>query len=230
MTAASSKAYRGEELLPCPFCGDAPTYTAYPGGVWHSVQCADGECPGFAGTRHRFSADDAIRDWNRRAHLATPAANRPGEAGREEAPPNSLPSYGECALRVGNSKFIDKRVAEGGYGNEYGVPVASELHKFIHEYDDADPYRSAWFLHRLERLLDETRTLASTPQPGMVTVPREDDGMKSAMFVIRSLIAALTYPVPPTLQQWAEIRVAAQEQLIAIDAALRSGGREASGE
>ncbi len=181
--------------------------------------------------------------------LATPAANGPGEAGREEAPPNSLPSYGECALRVGNSKFIDKRVAEGGYGNEYGVPVASELHKFIHEYDDADPYRSAWFLHRLERLLDETRTLASTPQPGMVTVPREDaldakryrwlreqhEGklpleMDAEGFPMPQEVNALAftvfYPDPTGCESLVVVPMGNLDET--IDAALRSGGREAS--
>ena len=38
--------------------------------------------------------------------------------GLEDAPPNSLPTWSECALRVDNSEFIAKRVAEGGYGPE----------------------------------------------------------------------------------------------------------------
>jgi hypothetical protein len=58
------------KLLPCPFCGGTPTYTEYPGGYWHSVQCADGECAGFGGTRHRLNAKYAIEDWNRRALTA----------------------------------------------------------------------------------------------------------------------------------------------------------------
>ena len=81
------------------------------------------------------------------------------ETNREEAPPNSLPNWSECALRVENSDFIEKRVAGGGYGAEPDSLLASELHRFIYEYDDADPYRSAWFMHRLEKLLDETRAL-----------------------------------------------------------------------
>ena len=80
---------------------------------------------------------------------------------RPVAPKNSLPTYGECALRVRNSNYLAKRKAEGGFGPEDSdSPQATELHRFIHEYDDADPYRSAWFLHRLEKLLDETRALA----------------------------------------------------------------------
>ena len=79
------------------------------------------------------------------------------ETGEAVAWPNSLPTWGDCALRVGNSDFIAKRVAEGGYGAEPDTLLASELHRFIYEYDDADSYRSAWFLHRLERVLDEVR-------------------------------------------------------------------------
>ena len=75
---------------------------------------------------------------------------------REEAPTNSLPDWSECCLRVDNSIYLAKSVAEGGYGDS-DAPQATELHRFIYEYDDADPYRSAWFLHRLELLLKETR-------------------------------------------------------------------------
>ena len=75
----------------------------------------------------------------------------------DPAPPNNLPTWAECALRVDNSDFISKRVAEGGYGPEPDSKLATELHRFIYEYDDADPYRSAWFLHRLELVLEEAR-------------------------------------------------------------------------
>lgn len=111
---------------------------------------------------------------------------------RTDAPANSLPSHGECALRVGNSEHIDKRVAEGGYGNEYGVPVASELHKFIYEYDDADPYRSAWFLHRLERLLDETKKDATAASLRELSAARQrifEDREKVASMILRLCFA-----------------------------------------
>jgi hypothetical protein len=65
-------------------------------------------------------------------------------------------------MRVANSVFLEKRQKEGGYGPEHDSKVASELHRFIYEYDDADPYRSAWFLHRLERLLNEVRADSHT--------------------------------------------------------------------
>ena len=77
--------------------------------------------------------------------------------GLEDAPPNNLPDWDECALRVANSDFIAKRVAEGGYGPEPDSLLATELHRFIYEYDDADPYRSAWFLHRLELVIEEVK-------------------------------------------------------------------------
>lgn len=92
-----------------------------------------------------------------------PAAQQPaGDGGvdatrREEAPAHNLPDWAECSLRVANSKFIAKRVADGGYGSEYEDMLASELHRFIYEYDDADSYRSAWFLHRLELTLQEAK-------------------------------------------------------------------------
>ena len=74
---------------------------------------------------------------------------------KEPAPQNSLPTWEECALLVGNSEYIAKRVAEGGYGPDHDSELATELHRFIYEYDDSDSYRSAWFLHRLELVLKE---------------------------------------------------------------------------
>lgn len=76
----------------------------------------------------------------------------------EKAPPNSLPSWSECALRVSNADFIARRVAEGGSGPDGYSLLATQLHRLIYEYDDADPYRSAWFLHRLELVLDEAKS------------------------------------------------------------------------
>jgi hypothetical protein len=70
-------------------------------------------------------------------------------------PKDKLPSWEDCALRVGNSDYIAKRVAEGGYGAEHDSLLASELHRFIYEYDDTNQYKSAWFRHRLEKLLAE---------------------------------------------------------------------------
>jgi hypothetical protein len=65
-------------------------------------------------------------------------------------------------MRVENSDFIAKRVAEGGYGPEPDSKLASELHRFIYEYDDADPYRSSWFMHRLDLVIKEARSQSRT--------------------------------------------------------------------
>lgn len=81
-----------------------------------------------------------------------------------DAPANNLPDWTECAMRVANSDFIAKRVAEGGYGAEPDSKLANALHRFIYEYDDADPYRSAWFLHRLELVLEEAKLEASNAE------------------------------------------------------------------
>lgn len=78
----------------------------------------------------------------------------------DPAPASSLPDWDECQMRVANSDFIAQRVAEGGYGADHDTKLATELHRFIYEYDDADPHRSAWFLHRLEKLLAETKAQA----------------------------------------------------------------------
>lgn len=60
-------------------------------------------------------------------------------------------------MRVENSDYIAQRIAEGGYGPEKDDKLASALHRFIYEYDDLDPVRSAWFLHRLELVLNEAK-------------------------------------------------------------------------
>jgi hypothetical protein len=100
-----------------------------------------------------------------RAQLQGTPAVRTTQRGGTPAPPHGLPSWGESQLRVENSDFVAKRKAEGGYGEEPGGLYANDLHRFIYEYDDADPHKSAWFMHRLELALK-----AATPQAqeGMV--------------------------------------------------------------
>ena len=107
-----------------------------------------------------WKARDAFADYLKAAPAQTQGKVLTDDATREEAPPNNLPNWSECLLRVENSAFIAKRIAEGGHKAEPDSKLADELHRFIYEYDDADPYRSAWFLHRLEKLLDETRARA----------------------------------------------------------------------
>lgn len=81
---------------------------------------------------------------------------------REEAPTTDLPSWADCAQRVENSDYIAKRIAEGGYGAEPDSLLASELHRFIYEYDDEDSYKSGWFRHRLALLIAEVARDAAT--------------------------------------------------------------------
>ena len=94
----------------------------------------------------------------------TPPKQEQGEpVALEQAPENSLPTWSECDLIIQNDDF--RKRAEAGLEGQVldtprTTPVPTELHRFIHEYDDADPYRSAWFLHRLECVLKE----AATPQ------------------------------------------------------------------
>lgn len=85
---------------------------------------------------------------------------------REAAPPNNLPAWDECSLRVENSDFIAKRIADGGHGPDQDSELATELHRFIYEYDDEDPYRSAWFMHRLELVIEEAAKEAATKANG----------------------------------------------------------------
>ncbi|WP_143042988.1 hypothetical protein ABL840_08965 [Variovorax sp. NFACC27] len=121
----------------------------------------------------KSSLEDAIHEFliEHESVLPIPAPTMVDERGEVslsrsdagEAPPNSLPDWDECAMRVANSELLAKRVAEGGYGPEADSKLATELHRFIYEYDDADSFRSAWFLHRLELLLNETRKAATRP-------------------------------------------------------------------
>ena len=106
--------------------------------------------------------------------MAEKNSSAPLKTAEGAAPSNNLPSWEECQLRVSNSEFIAKRIAEGGYGAEHDSKLATELHRFIHEYDDADSYRSAWFRHRLEKLLHEVAAQAVEAQaPAAVAVPTD---------------------------------------------------------
>ena len=89
----------------------------------------------------------------------------------EQAPENSLPTWSECNLIIENDEF--RKRAEAGLEGQVldtprTTPEPTALHYFIHEYDDSDPYRSAWFLHRLECVLKEVTT---PPQRERVLFP-----------------------------------------------------------
>lgn len=102
--------------------------------------------------------------------MKNPSTISSGESDeREPAPANNLPDYGECERLVENSAFRARAAAglEGAVLTTLGQsPEPTELHRFIHEYDDADRYRSAWFLHRLEKVVNEAAALTS-PAPSV---------------------------------------------------------------
>lgn len=88
----------------------------------------------------------------------------------DAAPPNSLPSWQECQRIIKNQEFRERARA----GLEVGVldlppttPEPTEIHRFIYEYDDADRYKSAWFMHRLELAL---ATAAKQAREGALAV------------------------------------------------------------
>lgn len=102
-----------------------------------------------------------------------------GEAVAETAdfaPANSLPDWSECSARVGNSDFIEERISNGGYGADADSKLATALHRFIYEYDDADPVRSSWFMHRLEMLIAEVSPRAADApcEPSELATCRDD--------------------------------------------------------
>jgi hypothetical protein len=97
-------------------------------------------------------AQSAWGVWQARAALA--AVRTHVALSGDPAPPHKLPTWHDCALLIHNSDFRKSGNAERLEGPI--SPEPTELHRFIYEYDDADPYRSAWFLHRLELVLSET--------------------------------------------------------------------------
>ena len=86
---------------------------------------------------------------------ATPAPAAP-EVDLERAPANHLPSWKECKLIIENYEFRQRAKAglEGAVlDTPPTTPEPTAIHRFIYEYDDADSYRSEWFMHRLELAL-----------------------------------------------------------------------------
>lgn len=69
-----------------------------------------------------------------------------------KAPKNNLPDWSECSLRMDNLKYLkDNGLEDDDFYSDDLLP--NPIHEFIYEYDDSDPYRSEWFLHRLENLI-----------------------------------------------------------------------------
>jgi hypothetical protein len=119
------------------------------------------------------------------------------------APSNNLPSWTECSRIIENHAFRE-RAAQGLEGSVLDLPPTSPkptaLHRFIYEYDDADSYRSAWFLHRLELLINEVRAAPTVEAGGEETpvarlLPRPGSPEASAM--LDSLLAEYNWPANP---------------------------------
>ncbi len=133
----------------------------------------------FAGQNNgMIAALQTVRENYDRLLAATPQSATPpapvpaGEVVREPAPPHSLPAWNECDTIIKNHEFR-QRAKAGLEGQVLDTaqesPEPSALVRFIHEYDDADRYRSAWFMHRLEQVLQE----ATHPMPASAVDGRD---------------------------------------------------------
>ncbi len=216
-TPASGKAEGGDarELLPCPFCGHVGVIVG-PGTTlrWRVAECES--CGAHTGeVRCQTSGEprdvekweaqaitDAHAEWNRRAHLATAAANGPGELPSEPHTVKKLRQWRDEGMNVHNDPSI---------------------------------------VNYIDALLGIIATI-STPQPGMVTVPRteaeEDELWRKAkrydwLREGNSYIAIIDSPSEKTPDgQPVKITAYNKEPVTgdaldqAIDAALRSGRRE----
>lgn len=209
MTPASGKAEcdsMAAELLPCPFCGAkhvrphekcAGNHTS--ADKHYSIRC--GVCT-FNGPRG-LTAEQAVEAWNRRAHLATAAANGPGEA---VVLPFAILADEMMWLR----RF--KEQCDDGDGYDVPKPMMIKLAEIgLVRHLSAARYEITNFG------LSVLNGDFSTPQPGMVTVPRKMpqefcEWLESQM-PPRTIISNPTWWAPKIYRA-------------AIDAALRSGGRE----
>jgi hypothetical protein len=93
---------------------------------------------------------------------------KPTTVPREPAPPHSLPEWHECQSVIEAHEFHLRAIA-GKEGPQLitidpDAREPTELERFINEYDDADRYRSEWFLYRLEKLIKSIRA-EQKPQP-----------------------------------------------------------------
>lgn len=127
-----------------------------------------------------------------------------------EAPSNSLPSWSECNLRVGNSEWLKDNDIEA----DHDSLTANPLHEFIYEYDDSDAYKSAWFLHRLEKLIDFIR---SEPQPDVSQLVEARD----LLSMFRGVIGGATWTLD---DEEKELAVRVEKAVTALAAYRKQGG------
>jgi len=116
---------------------------------------------------------DELNDLARRAEPSVAAGD---ERAPEPAPESSLPDWSECNRIIENHEFR-QRAAAGLEGQVFDLPPTtpepSALHRFIYEYDDADSHRSAWFLYRLEQVINEVRATSSNSNAANACEPTD---------------------------------------------------------
>ena len=75
-----------------------------------------------------------------------------------DAPSNNLPTWAECNKRMSNRAHLESigAIKDGVLIDDYYFEtlLPDPIHEFIYEYDDTDAYKSAWFLHRLELVIN----------------------------------------------------------------------------
>ena len=149
----------------------------------------------------------------------------------QQAPLSSLPSWEECQLRVSNSDFLAKRVAEGGYGAESDSKVATELHRFLYEYDDQDPYRSAWFRHRLEKVLTECASHGQAPAGAteLAEADRRAGAAERKLAASKEDVARIEQVRDKMKDQWGVDRRVSFDVVWAEALALKAGTKSDSG-
>lgn len=54
------------DLKPCPFCGSKPEIRRY--GGKYSAECPNDDCEVRPETFLKYSSDEAVKAWNRRAN------------------------------------------------------------------------------------------------------------------------------------------------------------------
>ena len=77
----------------------------------------------------------------------------------DDAPTNNLPTYEECALRVSNAEYLKENDLEND-DFYHDALLPNPIHEFIYEYDCADKYKSAWWMRRLEKLIEYVKSEA----------------------------------------------------------------------
>ena len=161
-------------------------------------------------------AEDIIQ-YARRLHslyaVPQPAPNKLStyreQVTEVEAPSHGLPNWSECNLRVGNSEWMKDNDREP----EDDSLTANPLHEFIYEYDDSDAYKSAWFLHRLEKLIDFIRS-EQQPAPDVSALVEALEGL---LAIVSDSSGVAGYHLNGDIAQWSEFEeVEMAEEALAI--------------